>query len=475
MIFTARGDLIVSKVYKASVKKTIADIFRIQVINNAEIRSPMLTLGSTTFHFIRSVGDGLWLVAVSRNNADSGAIWEYLYQLEELMDMYGLTYENILKDEFIVCHELLDITLGINGLPTDTATGSVLKKMTVKPSQLISNSKRTELAATSSANGHVPTNTITMPKFLSRHGQRSVSREMDYKEPVPSSVPWRAGDIFYKKNDLIVYVSERVSVLIDKDGKLLRAYVTGTLDLMAQLSGVPVCQIGMNDSLTVQAGDKAMWHREDHATNVNAMPNSNQPTVKLEDCKFHHCVSLEKFNDDHVISFIPPDGQFDLMKYHVRDNLNLPFRVSPRVQITSDGSVMEYRITITALFSAKLFAQDVELRIPVPPETLDCRINTSDGRCRYLPAENCMLWNFNKFNGATEQHLDAFTVPSQTSTKLGLQQWTRPSMSLGFMVDSFSSSGIVVHNIKVNENHLNYAANKWIKYLTMSGTYEIRY
>ena len=35
--------------------------------------------------------------------------------------------------------------------------------------------------------------------------------------------------------------------------------------------------------------------------------------VDLEDMKFHQCVRLARFEKDRTISFIPPDGAFDLM------------------------------------------------------------------------------------------------------------------------------------------------------------------
>lgn len=36
-------------------------------------------------------------------------------------------------------------------------------------------------------------------------------------------------------------------------------------------------------------------------------------SVEMEDIKFHQCVRLARFENDRTISFIPPDGNFDLM------------------------------------------------------------------------------------------------------------------------------------------------------------------
>lgn len=43
--------------------------------------------------------------------------------------------------------------------------------------------------------------------------------------------------------------------------------------------------------------------------------------VDLEDIKFHQCVRLARFDNDRTISFIPPDGAFDLMSYRLSQNI----------------------------------------------------------------------------------------------------------------------------------------------------------
>uniref|UniRef100_A0A493TCQ1 MHD domain-containing protein n=1 Tax=Anas platyrhynchos platyrhynchos TaxID=8840 RepID=A0A493TCQ1_ANAPP len=38
---------------------------------------------------------------------------------------------------------------------------------------------------------------------------------------------------------------------------------------------------------------------------------------RLEDVKFHQCVRLSRFDSDRTISFVPPDGDFELMSYRL--------------------------------------------------------------------------------------------------------------------------------------------------------------
>ncbi|QLL34406.1 hypothetical protein HG536_0G02670 [Torulaspora globosa] len=469
LIFSSRGELIVAKILKSSLKRSISDVFRIQVINNLDVRSPILTLGSTTFHHIRSSGsDSLWLVAVSRTNANSGAIWEFLYKLNAIMDVYGLIREETLKEEFMVCYEMLDIVLGEGGIPVDTEVNSVIGKMSAKPTkQLNGNSlDRPELLSSS---GDSPA--LSMPRFLTR-SNRSMSQDLGLN--YPSSFPWRPHGIKYKKNEVLLNVNEKISILVSRDGSILKSHVDGTIDLTTHLSGMPICQFGLNDSLSVDFGDEPAFGSEDFA-NEKAIPKAAAGRVLLEDCKFHQCVSLDKFNRDRVIKFVPPDGTMELMKYCVRHNLNLPFKVTPNVTNFGRGNTLDYRVTLKSLFPSKLSARDVSLRIPVPPGTVDCEISVSNGKCKFVPEENAMIWKFSKYTGLTENTLSAITVPTSDTTQLTIQQWPRPPMSLDFSIVMFSNSGLVVRYFRVSDKEEKYRTVKWIKYISNSGSYEVRY
>ena len=37
-------------------------------------------------------------------------------------------------------------------------------------------------------------------------------------------------------------------------------------------------------------------------------------SIAIDDCQFHQCVKLSKFETEHAISFIPPDGEYELMR-----------------------------------------------------------------------------------------------------------------------------------------------------------------
>jgi AP-2 complex subunit mu-1 len=55
-------------------------------------------------------------------------------------------------------------------------------------------------------------------------------------------------------------------------------------------------------------------------------------TIELDDVTFHQCVNLTRFNTEKTVSFVPPDGEFELMKYRITEGINLPFRVLPSIK-----------------------------------------------------------------------------------------------------------------------------------------------
>ena len=57
------------------------------------------------------------------------------------------------------------------------------------------------------------------------------------------------------------------------------------------------------------------------AMNIFCILGGKSKSVELEDVKFHQCVRLSRFENDRTISFIPPDGEFELMGYRLNTHV----------------------------------------------------------------------------------------------------------------------------------------------------------
>ena len=66
-----------------------------------------MTLGSTTFSHIYN--DNIFLVAVTKGNANAALIFEFLYRFASLGKSYfGRFDEDAVKNNFVLIYELLD-------------------------------------------------------------------------------------------------------------------------------------------------------------------------------------------------------------------------------------------------------------------------------------------------------------------------------------------------------------------------------
>ena len=87
----------------------------------------------------------------------------------------------------------------------------------------------------------------------------------------------------------------------------------------------------------------------------------------MEDVKFHQCVRLSRFENDRTISFIPPDGEFELMSYRLSTPVKPLIWVEAAVE-SHKGSRVEYIVKCKAQFKRRSTANNVEVWVPVPDD-----------------------------------------------------------------------------------------------------------
>ena len=107
LIFNQKGENLIFRAFRNDCRPRLADVFRIQVISNAQVRSPILTLGSTTFSHVKH--ENIYLVAITKSNANAALVFEFLYRLIGLgRGYFGKFDEEAVKNNFVLVYELLD-------------------------------------------------------------------------------------------------------------------------------------------------------------------------------------------------------------------------------------------------------------------------------------------------------------------------------------------------------------------------------
>ncbi|KAH7107641.1 clathrin adaptor, mu subunit [Auriculariales sp. MPI-PUGE-AT-0066] len=417
-IFNQKGEVLISRLYRTDLRRSIADVFRIQVISNSDVRSPIITIGSMSFFHVRI--NNLYVLACTKNNANAALVFEFLYRFISVSKSYfGKVDEESVKSNFVLIYELIDEIIDF-GYPQTSETDTLKMYITTE-------GVRTAPAAEESSKITIQATGVTN---------------------------WRRTDVKYKKNEAFVDVVETVNLIMSAKGTILRADVDGHIMMRAYLSGTPECKFGLNDKLVLDKSERGV-----------------EGAVELDDCRFHQCVRLEGFDTDRTISFIPPDGEFELMKYRSTANVNLPLKVIPTINEVGTTQV-SYLVSVKANFNNKLNATNVVIKIPTPLNTtqVDCKVAV--GKAKYVPSDNVIIWKIPRMQGGSETTLSGTAMLTSTTHR---QAWTRPPIDVDFQVLMFTASGLIVRFLKVFEKN-NYQSVKWVRYLTKaSGAYQIRF
>ena len=229
--------------------------------------------------------------------------------------------------------------------------------------------------------------------MFSIHGTRYITQEsykleVQVRPPiaVTNAVSWRSEGIRYRKNEVFLDVIESVNLLVsasrlpvpnllftlvqvNANGNVVRSEILGAVKMKCYLSGMPELRLGLNDKVMFEStgrSESSQFIKPAFGAH-GFLPAARGKAIEMEDVKFHQCVRLSRFENDRTISFIPPDGEFELMSYR----LSTP--VKPLVWVEAavehhKGSRVEYMVKVKAQFKRRSSANNVEIYVPVPDD-----------------------------------------------------------------------------------------------------------
>ena len=157
--------------------------------------------------------------------------------------------------------------------------------------------------------------------------------------------------------------------------------------MKSYLSGMPECKFGINDKITMESKSKS----NTQSANLDETRSGLKSSIAIDDCQFHQCVKLSKFESEHAISFIPPDGEYELMRYRITKDISFPFRIIPLVREVG-RTKMEVKVVLKSNFKPSLIGQKIEVKIPTPLNTSGCQLICMKGKAKYKASENAIVW-----------------------------------------------------------------------------------
>ncbi|KAJ3864565.1 clathrin adaptor mu subunit [Lentinula novae-zelandiae] len=281
--------------------------------------------------------------------------------------------------------------------------------------------------------------------------QESHKLEIQVRPPiaVTNAVSWRSEGIKYRKNEVFLDVVESVNLLVNTAGTVIRSEILGAVKMKCYLSGMPELRLGLNDKVMFESTGKT----------------ARGKSIEMEDVKFHQCVRLARFENDRTISFIPPDGEFELMSYRISTPVKPLIWVEAAIE-SHRGSRVEYMVKVVAQFKRRSTANNVEIYVPVPDDADSPKFRASTGTVQYAPDKSAFVWKIKQLAGGKEFLMRAhFGLPSVKNEN---DPPPRAPITVRFEIPYFTVSGIQVRYLKIVEKS-GYQALPWVRYITQNG------
>mmetsp|Transcript_8708 Transcript_8708/g.27439 ORF Transcript_8708/g.27439 Transcript_8708/m.27439 type:complete len:437 (+) Transcript_8708:53-1363(+) len=417
-IMDLKGKIIISRNYRGDIPPVAADKFSQKIMESDESDlKPIFTDDGITYIYVKH--NNLYIMSMTKRNSNVAVALLYLNQLvEAFKDYFGSLEEESIRDNFVVVYELLDEMMDF-GYPQVTDY-KILKEYILQVGSKLDKPK-------------VPS-TVT------------------------NAVSWRSEGIRHKKNEIFLDVIEKLNLLVASNGTVLHSEILGSVHMKSFLSGMPELKLGLNDKVLFESTGRRSALARGRA-------------VEMEDMKFHQCVRLARFEHDRTISFIPPDGEFDLMTYRLNTHVK-PLIWVESVVVPYSHSRIEYMIKAKSQFKSRSMANNVEIIIPVPPDVDSPSFKATVGTVTYVPDKDAIVWTIKQFYGAREYLMRAhFGLPSVDSDA-STDTWKQP-IRVRFEIPYFTVSGIQVRYLKIIEKS-GYQALPWVRYITQNGDYQLR-
>jgi AP-2 complex subunit mu-1 len=78
---------------------------------------------------------------------------------------------------------------------------------------------------------------------------------------------------------------------------------------------MPECKFGLNDRVLIDSNDALNGRGGGGGGGgLGGAGGGAGRSVELDDAQFHQCVKLANFEENRTVNFIPPDGEFELMR-----------------------------------------------------------------------------------------------------------------------------------------------------------------
>jgi AP-4 complex subunit mu-1 len=229
--------------------------------------------------------------------------------------------------------------------------------------------------------------------------------------------------------------------------------------MKSYLFGNPALRLALNEDLVVGKGTS---------------PVQSYGVLEIDDCNFHEVAKLDDWEDNRILSLVPPDGEFVVMNYRITGDFRIPFRILPFFDLITPHKV-ELILKVRADIPEQNYGANVQIQFPVPKSTasvsFDLGVGVVGQATEYDEKERKVIWRIKKFAGGREHTLRAkITLSSAHSSTV--RKEIGP-ISMGFEIPMYNPSGLSVRYLRILQDK-SQNPYRWVRYVTRSSSYVCR-
>ena len=119
----------------------------------------------------------------------------------------------------------------------------------------------------------------------------------------------------------------------------------------------------------------------------------------MKNCFVRICKSIFIFQSERVLSFIPPDGNFRLMSYHIGSQsiVAIPLYVRHSISFRDVGGG-KLDLTVGPKQTIGRTVENVVIEIPMPKSVLNCSLVPSQGKYSFDPVSKVLVWEVGRID-----------------------------------------------------------------------------
>lgn len=122
----------------------------------------------------------------------------------------------------------------------------------------------------------------------------------------------------------------------------------------------------------------------------------------FDDVSFHPCVRFKRWEAERMLSFVPPDGNFRLMSYHIgtQSVVAIPIYVRHSLTFKSGEQGGKLDITVGPKTTLGRTVEAVRLEVFMPKNVLNCLLTPNQGKYSFDPVQKILHWDVGRVDVA---------------------------------------------------------------------------